>query len=370
MNPFKYSDEQISDSEFMIALPSVIIGVSILSLPSEVAQVTLFSDGWVSITLAGVILTFIAILAVKVATLFPEQSFLSYTSYLVTRPVAMILAFIYIILSLFISAFAIRSVAFISQQYLFDHTPMEVLALSFLLVVIYAVSGSRAGIFRLNVLFLPIILLAFLLVGLFNIQWIEPVNYLPLFQSDIKDYLKGITKSFDAYVGYGIGLFYVFLIKKPQHLTKKVIIGMSIPTGFYVMIFLVAIGIFGNAVTGNLEYPTIELAKRIDIPGGIFERIDALVFTIWIMAIFNIVTIFLDICVLLLSSIFKQMNKRILTFILSPIVYYITMFPQQVDQVRMIASILGKSALYFASSVIIGLYIIAKIRGVTSREKT
>jgi len=78
MNPFKYSDEQISENELMIALPSIIIGVSVLSLPSEVAKVTKFGDGWVSILLAGIIFTFFAILAAKLAALFPEKSFKSY----------------------------------------------------------------------------------------------------------------------------------------------------------------------------------------------------------------------------------------------------------------------------------------------------
>jgi len=369
MNPFKYSDEQVSESEFMIALPSVLFGVAILSLPRDIALVTLFSDGWVSILLAGIIFTFIAILGTKLAALFPEKSFLSYTSFLVTKPVAIVLTFINIFFTIFLSAYSIRSVAYISQQYLFDHTPMEVLALTFLLVVIYAVSGSRAGLFRLNVLFLPIILFTFLFVGLFNIKWIELENYLPMFQSSVMDYLKGITKSFGALTGFGIMLFYVVFIKKPKHLTKKVVIGMSIPIVFYVMIFLVTIGIYGNLVTGNLEHPTIALAKRIDIPGGIFERVDAVVFTIWIMAIFNTAAILLDISILLLSSIFKKMKKRMLTFILSPIIYYIAMFPQQVDQVKKILNFISQFNIYFICALIVGLFVIAKIRGVKSNDK-
>ncbi|MEI3611065.1 GerAB/ArcD/ProY family transporter [Pseudogracilibacillus sp. SO30301A] len=369
MNPFKYSDVQLSESEYVIALPSALIGVAVLSLPREVAKVTSFSDGWVSILLAGIIFTFIAIMGVKLAALFPEKSFLSYTSFLVSRPVAIGIAFINILIALFIVAFSTRALASISQQYLFEHTPMEVLALSFLLVVIYAVSGSRVGIFRLNVLFLPIILFAFLFVLLFNIKWFNAANVFPMFQSDLTDYLNGITKTFEAYVGFGIVLFYFVFIKNPANVTKKVTIGMSVTIAFYMIIFLGCISVFGNAVTGNMHYPTIELAKRVDIPGAILERIDAVVFTIWIMAIFNSTAISLDLGVLLLSSIFKKMKKRILTFILSPIVYFLALFPQQFDQARKIASLLSQFNIYFTCTMILGLFLIAKIRGVKSRDK-
>src|SRR5690625_4883290 len=115
MNSYKYSDENISENEFMIALPSIIIGVSILSLPSEVAKVTQFSDGWVSILLGGLIFTLFALLATRLATLFPEESFFSYTSFLFTKLYSIILVFLIILVSLITSSYSVRSVAFICQ---------------------------------------------------------------------------------------------------------------------------------------------------------------------------------------------------------------------------------------------------------------
>src|SRR5699024_6951497 len=402
MNPFKYEDEYISRTEFMIAIPAMIIGVTVLSLPGSIAKATLYSDGWLVILISVLMFTVMAILATKLAVLFPGQSFLSYTSYLVTKPVATIITFIYSIIAILLSAYSICSVAFISQEYLFEQTPMEVLGLLFLLVVVYAVSGSRAGIFRLNILFLPIILFVVLFIILFNIHWFEAVNFLPMFQTNFKSYIYGIKETFNTFVGYGIILFYVSMLKKHQHLSKRVIIGMSIPIVLYIAIFLTSIGVFGHAltdnlkyliiemsipivlyisiyltsigvfghaVTANLKYPMIELAKRIDVPGGIFERVDAFIFTIWMMAIFNTVAITFDVAVYLLSSIFKRIEKKLLTFILSPIVFYISMFPQQIHQMETFGRMINHFTGYFTIVVIIGLLLIAKIRGVNSDAK-
>src|SRR5699024_9462259 len=204
------------------------------------------------------------------------------------------------------------------------------LGLIFLIVVLYCVSGSMAGIFRLNILFLPIILFVVLFIILFNIQWFEAVNFLPMFQTNFKSYIYGIKETFNTFVGYGIILFYVSMLKKHQHLSKRVIIGMSIPIVLYIAIFLTSIGMFGHAVTANLKYPMIEVTKLIVVQGGIFERVDSFIVIIWMMAIFNTVAITFDVAVYLLSSIFKRIEKKLLTFILSPIVFYISMFPQQI----------------------------------------
>lgn len=369
MNPFWYSEDFIGEREFMFVLPSAIIGVSMLSLPSELAKVTSYGDGWISILLGGIMFTLIALLALKVAAYFPEKSFLDYTSFLLTKPVAIIISMIFIIIGIFVTSYIVGTVAFISQRYLFDSTPLEVLALVFLLVVVYAVSGSRVGLFRLNILFLPIILFVFIFIGLFNIQWYEATNFFPLFQTDVRDYLKGISKTIEAFSGYGIILFYFFMIYKPKNMTKKVITGMSVPTILYIFIFLMSIGIFGNAVTENLLFPTIEVAKRVEIPGGIFERIDAFVFTIWVMAFFNTLAITLDVTVLLLCSIFQKVKKRMMTFILSPIVFYISMFPQEINLVIKASSVLAQFQMYYTFFIIIILYLIARIRGVTHRDK-
>src|SRR5690625_2680193 len=380
MNPFKYEDEYISRTEFMIAIPAMIIGVTVLSLPGSIAKATLYSDGWLVILISGVMFTVMAILATKLAVLFPGQSFLSYTSYLVTKPVATIITFIYSIIAILLSAYSICSVAFISQEYLFEQTPMEVLGLLFLLVVVFAVFGSRVWLFCLSmlfilfiffffILFLLIIFFFFFFYILFNIYLFEAVNFLPMFQTNFKSYIYGIKETFNTFVGYGIILFYVSMLKKHQHLSKRVIIGMSIPIVLYIAIFLTSIGVFGHAVTANLKYPMIELAKRIDVPGGIFERVDAFIFTIWMMAIFNTVAITFDVAVYLLSSIFKRIEKKLLTFILSPIVFYISMFPQQIHQMETFGRMINHFTGYFTIVVIIGLLLIAKIRGVNSDAK-
>lgn len=363
-----YDDNTLSERELMFALPSMIIGVAVFTLPSNIAQVTEHGDGWISILVAGIIFSILAYLSAKIAASFPSESFLSYCSILVTKPVAFGITFCIGIVSIFIGAYIVRSLAFITQQYLFEKTPMEVIALCFLLVVIYAVAGTRAGIFRLNILFLPIILLVYFLVILFNIPTIDIGNYLPLFKTDVTGYGKGIIQSAGAFAGFGILLFYITFVKKPKKLAKIAFIGIGLSTIFYIIVFLTSIGIFGQAVVSNLNFPTVELSKRIDIPGGILERVDALVFTIWIMSIFNTSALIYDVALLQFSSLFN-IKKINLILIIAPIVFYIAMFPQTTHQFNRFSMWLGYSSVTFTSLVIIILFILAKFRGDSDHVK-
>jgi len=366
---YDISNKRITKGEFAIAFPSAIIGVSVLELPSEIASVTSYSDGWIPILIGGIIFLLFALLAVHVAKSFPNDSFYTYTSRLLSKPVAGCIVFILIVIALFIGSYILRSVAFISQQYLFDKTPMEILALSFLLVVIYAISGERIGLFRLNILFFPIIIFIFIFVGIFIIEWFEYENFLPLLKTDVKGYVNGTVKTFGSYFGFSIGLFYIYLVKNKDNAYANVITGLSLSIIFYLYIFFICIAVFGNLATSNLHYPTIELAKRVSIPGGIFERVDAFVFSIWVMAIFNTISITLDIALNLLCSIFKKANKKIISFIFAPIIFYVSMFPESLDQLRQFSKYLGVISTSFHCSVILLLFAVMKVRGVPLREE-
>lgn len=354
----------ISDMELAFALPGFIVGVAVLSLPHQLASDTIGADGWIPLIVCGMLVTIITLLAMKIASTFPGQTFFSYSSSLVTKPVAMILNFTYTSFSILITAYVIRGVSDIAKHYLFENTPLEVLALSFLLVVVYAVSGSRPGLFRINILFFPIILCVLILVITLNIRWMEFNNFLPVFKSDFEGYLNATKAAVSAYTGFGIVLFYTSLVNKPKNMSKKVIFTMGIPILVYISIFLTTIGVFGNAVTSNLIFPTIELAKRVEFPGGFIERVESIFFIVWIMAIFSTASFSFDLAVFTIQSAWKKISKFKIILILSPMIFWISMFPENDRQVETFATIITYLTLSFTPIVTIVLLIVAKMRGV------
>ncbi|WP_088053183.1 GerAB/ArcD/ProY family transporter [Virgibacillus dakarensis] len=364
MKWFEYGNEKISHREILVAIPSMVIAVGILSQPRDLAAATVGSDGWILLVVSGGIIVFITWLMARLASKFPRQSFLTYSSKIVTKPVAVVMTFIFIAIAIALAALEVRAISDIAKQYLFDRTPVEIISLSFLLVVVYAVSGSRAGIFRLNLMFLPIILFIAIAVFVFNIGWFSLDNLLPVFETSFTGLGKGLPTGLLSFMGFGIILFYTSLVENPAKVPRSAVIGMCIPVLLYILIFITSIGVFGNAVTSDLIFPTIELAKEVDIPGGFFERFESIFFVIWIMAIFNTTVMAIDVALLALSSIFKNKSKMKHVCILSPLVYVIAMYPEDLLDVSALGGYLSYFAISYTSIVTILLSVIAKVRKV------
>ncbi|MFD1038916.1 endospore germination permease [Virgibacillus byunsanensis] len=364
MKNFEYADEKITDKEIMIAVPSMVVAVGILSLPRELAKATTSSDGWIPLTIMGILFIFLAWVVAKLAASFPNQSFLTYATSLVTKPVAIAITFLFVINGVIVSAYEVRVIAGISSEYLFDNTPMEVIGLCFLLVVVYAVSGSRVGLLRLNTMFFPIIMFIALVVVIFSLGWVDYTNLLPMFESSFSQHLQGLKVNSTSFIGFGaILLFYIPLVREPEKAPKMAAVGMTLVVGLSLTLFITCIGVFGGQTTADLVYPTIELAKEIKIPGGFFERFESVFFVIWIMAIFNTTAMALDIAVLAFTSIFKNTKKIKVLLILSPIVYFIGMFMQDHNEVSTFGTFIGYYLLGLTLTVTILFILISKIKG-------
>lgn len=369
MKSFEYADETISDKELMIAVPSIIIGVSILILPKELAKDTIAADGWIPTFITGLFFIGYAWLLTKLASMFPHQSFISFASSLVTKPIAIVFTFLLALQGIFISGFVIRVFSDIAKEYLLDRTPIEAIFLTFLLVVVYAISGSRAGLFRINMMFFPIIIFIILIVGIFSINSFDVTNYLPVFQTDISGYIHSTEISLFAYTGPFILLLYTSLVRNPRTAPKRVAYGMMFVPVVYLIIYFMCVGVFGYTATANVNYPIIELAKEIEIPGGFFERFDSIFFVIWIMTIFNTITMALDASVFALESIFK-LKKIQLLYILSPLVFLIGMLPADLLAVQRFGEFVSIYGLIIKTIIIFVFFLMVKIKKRTKSKQT
>lgn len=365
MKPFEYSDEDISLMQYLIAIPSISIGIVILIFQTELARITVALDGLLLIFIGGLGAVFFIWLVAKFAAGFEKRTFFDYTSSILTKPAAIVICFVFSLLYIGIAAFEIRKLTDITRHYLLDETPVEALSLSFLFIVIYAVAGSRAGLFRLNMLFLPFVLVVSLVVALFNIPLIEMNNIQPILKTNSEGYVKGISMMFALFISGAISivLFYTSLVRTKEKTPKMAALGTTVPVILFMMFYFVAIGVFGNTVTANLLSPSIELGKAVHIPGGVLERFESIFLIIWMMAIFNITTMVFDLAVLTLNYIFKNTKKIKLIFILTPIIFFISMVPENILE----STAMGKYTIYglfiFSVGITFILFIVAKLRG-------
>lgn len=328
MNTFDYADEQIGKREVWVAVSSMVIGTGILTLPSALANRTEAADGWVPLLAAGIVSMLFAWIAAKLSSRFPKQTFLSFSTAIIGKTPAVLLSLMFGIMFLGIAASSTREIANIAKLYLFDRTPLEVVALVFLLPVVYAAAGSSITVLRLNVLFLPVVITIICFVLVFNLHFVKVGELLPVFTTEPSGYLRGWLESSYAYLGYGNLLYYAVFMKQPKQAPRAALLGMSLPIVLYILIYVMSIGILTNAGTANIVYPTVEIAKEVEVPGHFFERFESIFFTIWIMTIFNTVAMSVDLSAIALVSVFPRFNKLTWLLIVVPAAYLLSMQPQ------------------------------------------
>lgn len=363
MLPFKYADDRIQSQDIMIAIPSIVISISILTLPGTLAESTKAADGWIPIIIGGILAISSTWMIAKIVSKFPDQSFLSYSSSLLSKPVGYLLTLLFALQGIMIAAYEISAISIISDHYLFEKTPIEVIALTFLLVVVYAVSGSRAGLFRLNGIFLPLIFFITGLLIIFAINFMKLDHVLPLFTTKMDGYVKGTIDSTFAYAGLGILFFYIPLTKDANKVPSRAAFGMSWVVVLYLFIYLTSIAVFGQATTEAIRLPLIELAKTIEIPGGFFERMESVFFVIWLTAIFTTTIMAYDVAVFALQSILPKLKKHTIVFGLSPIIFFISMIPKNFLENRIFANFVSYTTYIIPIVVAILLWIMYGIKG-------
>lgn len=366
MKDFEYGDQDISNKEIFFIVASMMMGVSILSLPRKLANVTNGVDGLLSILMAGIFFGFFGWLTSKVVSKFPRKTFREYTSDVLGKPIGTLLTLFLGLTFLLTVSFETRSLASIARLYMFNETPLEVISLIFLLVVNYAVAGSRVALIRLNLMFYPIIVVIVLFVQFFNFGFVELENVKPILTTNFGDLVKGGYFTSLAFVGYIVIFFYSALVKDTTNSPIATVLGMSVPLLLYLVIYFFAIGVFSAEVTRNIIYPTIEVAKEVEVPGEFFERFESIFFTIWIMTIFTTATLAYDCTINAFQSIFKKPKRISWVLLLSPIIFIMSMFPQSIFELELLGVWLSYSGILYGVGISSVLYVVSKVRGIKS----
>jgi len=364
-----FGERPVTPLEMSMTIASMLIGVGVLTLPRTLASATKSFDGWMCIVGAGIVAMLLGVLVSRTAIKAGNQPFLDYAASLISRPLACLLALLQLLYFMGFSAYETRAIANISKQYLFDKTPVEYIALAFFLVIVYGVSGSRSGLLRLNVMFLPAVLVVVCIVVLFGYRWVEFGNLEPFFVTGLPNLLKGMKEVVFSLLGFEIILYYIMFMGRPEKAPKAVVGGIAIAVAVDLIIYQLAIGIFSNVGAMNIVYPAVELAKEIQFPGNFFERFESLFFVIWIMTIYNTAVMGFDLAGECMAFVFKRMPKRVCHLILAPIAMIVCMMPQNLPQFNILGDLISYLAISAGILVPCGLLLLnGRKKGEGSRE--
>ena len=258
---------------------------------------------------SGLVVVILGWISTKLTTYFPQVSFYEYTSTLVSKPVAFLFSLMVIRIYLSIAAYEIRSISVIVNMFLLENTDVKIIAFGFLLVIAYGLCGSRMALIQLCIFGLYIVIGALVLTFVLNINNIDLHHLFPILETPPKGYIYGFKNAGFAFLGFEAVLYYNSIVSNPKKAPVYVVSGLLLVVILYTITYLFCICVFSQGVVSELVYPVLELGKEVRV-GGFLDRFDSFFFMTWIITIFSTTIIYLDMVVILLTSISKKREKK------------------------------------------------------------
>lgn len=348
-------NQTVSNDQIKNLLITTLIGVGVLSLPSQMANI-LENDGWIPIIIAGLFFVPFLIMVDRLYKLYPNRSIFEIVIEVYGKVIFNILMIIVVIYFIMITAYTTRVFGEVIKTYLLETTPMEVIVLTMLLATAYLSRSQLQVLARTATMIYPILILLVIFLTLISIPDSDYTNMLPVFNSDFKKLPSAIVASLFSYAGYEI-IFLVYPYSDDKKNTLKYVLrALFIVIGIYIIVFVITLSLFGVDQLKRGIWPTIALASEADLPGYFLENLDGIVLSLWVMVVYSTLGPVLFQASRILSSILNTKSHDFLVILLIPIIYIICVLP---ENIVLVYERLGKVLNYFtvASSIVIPIII-------------
>lgn len=348
---------RLTSTELSITLIGMIIGVSVLTIPRSLSREIGTPDGWLSICLSGLFVMLLIYLYTKLQRQFPGQTLLQYLSKgTYGKWLARLFSILFIIYFTLLVSFEVRIVAIITQLYLLFQTPSEFIVAVFLLTSTYATSKGLQGIIHLNLLFVPFTLITMFLLSFLNVDKTNFDSLLPILSEGVMPVITGMKVTLTSFLGIEI-LFFLMAYMKPKDIRSLPLnLSITVISFIYISITVIVYSVFSFEPTQFITFPTIELAKEIELPGGFIERLESLFIVIWMMTIINTTSISHFLAVQTLKKqFFKHKQASFLPSVIAFFAFILAFFPNNIAETMTFAEKLGWfGAALFLSGLCLG----------------
>lgn len=346
-----------------------IFGIIITILPRKLAEYG-GQNGWL-ILIISLIFAYLCLYIINsLASLFPNDSFYSYTSKIIGKPLATLISILFVVKIIVGVSFELRIFSEILKEIILFNTPFWVTSISMLALGSYMASKGyeargRMAEILIYIVFIPLAFVFF--IALFDVDFSNLKPFLK--EIDSKKMLNGsIYTLFNFSALEFVLLVYPYIKDKKQikNTTKNGLISVGI---IMILISVITIARFGKYDIVHQMWPVLEMMDTIDLPGSFIERQDAFIMTFWIISIFMIVNSSIFFSSLILKDTIKKGTHKTYIYIFIPIIYIISLIPKNIGQVYELMETFYKYfGLLYLFIIPLILLIIAKVRGLKNEE--
>ncbi|MCD8503218.1 MAG: spore germination protein [Bacillaceae bacterium] len=251
-------------------------------------------DAWIAVLVATMIGVALIRVYVFILSTNNGKTLFEVFEVLFGRIIAICISYAYVTYFFYIAARVLRDFMELLITNILPFTPIEILALTFMLAVAYTVYLGPEVLVRVGEIFLPHLLLFLLLISVFLLAMgdIDPNKVRPVLTEGIQPILGTV---FPQLVGFPFGeaivLTCLITITSTQHL-PKICCGAVVVSGLILAYHVgLIISVLGIDITERVTFPLLSATRHISLFRFI-ERLDALVVFIMMIGIFIKVSVF------------------------------------------------------------------------------
>lgn len=311
-----------------------VIGVGVFSYPSSIAN-TVGTDGWI-VTLAAGVLVFLLMYLIYLTVKKNEyETFYIMLENNLGKVLGKLFGFILCVYFIVSVAFGLRIFAEVIKMVLLQKTPTEFILIVMIFTGLYLVRAELSALVKFNEITFFIMFIPIIIVLLLSTRGGDITNVLPVFQQKPVEYLRALGTSAYAFGGFEIAYLVLPFMKNDEKkgIPKTFLKAVIFVTLFYTIVTILCLMFFTKEHVKVLLWPTITLIRAIVIPGAFVERWEGVVMTFWVLFYF---TTFINIYYFsadIIKDAFKLHDIKISSIILTPIIYLVALYPENIAEV-------------------------------------
>ena len=324
----KHSDS-ISSIQLAVIVISTMLGISLLIIPKMVADYVGVAAPLATVT--GLVISFFGILAFALlGKRFPKETLISYNKAILGKVFGNIFNIAILIITIIIFGLEARQFAEVLAGALLSDTPIFVSI--FLMVFICAsINFSNVSTFAyIHFFYLPFLIIPLFIVIGPSFRDAEMYHLFPIAGYDVslKDFYGGAKLICQGISNFIIISMVIPYMKNTESSVKSSIWGFFIASSFVFSTVTICIAVFGEKKITDMYWPTLVLARMVQVPGDVLSRVDAIFLIAWIFAVFTTLLSYYFIFVRGLAEMFKTSKYRFISMVGIPIAILIALIPQ------------------------------------------
>lgn len=351
---------KITSSQLMLLVITLILASAILLLPSFTAKGAL-QDSWISGLIAMLAGILTATIILSLAKRFPEQTLVEYSISILGKPLGKLVGLLYLIFFVHLTAILLREISTTVITTILPRTPIQVTIAISTIAMAYMIRKGLEVIARVNIIIMPISLFFVVMIILMATPEMKFDNLTPILERGVMPiFLGAITPV--GWFGEVVSLAFLLpFVNKLPRVKKHFYLGILFSGLVFTLVIIGTISVFGPNITKNTSFPTLALAREVNL-ANFLERIESILIATWIIWNFIKTGLFFYISVLILSQWLKLDNYRPVVFPMGIIIALIaeTFFKNSIQLTDFLAKVYVFYAGFF-EFLIPGLLIIVAL---------